>query len=355
MASILYTYAMHKHSIEKLWVRSRTFSLCLALIILLLSCSWSSGSIHPLVLVNSNTMGITRSDFLELNCDLKLPPNAWTQIRELGINKKPCTRRGTRGGQRKRKDGVCSATQPRSLQSTPQRRTSLKTFLWNAQSICNKTNLTCDQILEKNVDIAFISETWLRDGDSVVLGEICPPGFSVLSVPRNTDSRGGGIAAIHRSNLKLQNISETLPEASSFEFALFCTAQVNFLVIYRPPSASYTTFLEEFEESLSCADLLPNRLVVMGDFNFHMDCRSKSEVRSFNSLLTSLNYKQLVQGPTHRLGHTLDLVIVKDTDTIIQSCLMDQTALSDHFMICLDLDLHFVRQIQQKEMHVLRK
>lgn len=86
------------------------------------------------------------------------------------------------------------------------------------------------------MDIAFIFVTWLRDGDSVVLGEICP-GYSVLSVPRDTDSPGGGIAAICRSNLKLQNISETLQEAISFVFALFCTAQVNFLVIHRPPSA----------------------------------------------------------------------------------------------------------------------
>ena len=33
------------------------------------------------------------------------------------------------------------------------------------------------------------------------LGEICP-GYSGLSVPRNTDSPGGGIAAIRRNNLK---------------------------------------------------------------------------------------------------------------------------------------------------------
>ena len=57
-------------------------------------------------------------------------------------------------------------------------------------------------------------------------------------------------------------------------------------------------------------------------------------------LFAHLNYKQLMRGPTNLLGHTLDLVIVKDTDTIIPACRMDQTTLSDHFMICLDLDLH---------------
>ena len=348
-------YSMYNYTIEKLWTYTRALLLCLALVILFYRYSWSSEPIHPLFPVDTHTMGLTRSELLALNCDLKLPHDVWTHIKELGIYRKPATRRGTRGGRRKIKknDGLSSPTgNPRS---DSRRQTTLKACLWNSQSIRNKSDLLCDSVLDNNFDIIFITETWLKEDDRVILGEIRPPGFSVLSLPRKTACRGGGIAAVYDSNLKLKDCSDTLPEASSFELALFRNPQVNFLVIYRPPSGSLpsSTFFEEFEEVLSCADLLPNRLVVMGDFNFHMDCPSKPEVRNFNALLTSLGYKQLVQGPTHRLGHTLDLIIIKDSDTLIKTCFVDQILHSDHSMIKFDLDLK--RPAPSSDIRVLRK
>ncbi|XP_063968256.1 uncharacterized protein LOC135157233 [Lytechinus pictus] len=302
-------------------------------------------------------MGLTRSQILELNCDFKLPCDVWSHIKELGIHRKPITRRGTRAGRRKDKNKAehRSERAAGNHRGNTSRCGSVKACLWNSQSVRNKSVLLCDLIIDNDFDIAFLTETWLQQDDRVILGEICPPGFSVLSVPRKTSCRGGGIAAVYDSNVKLQDCSDALPEVSSFEFALFRNPQVNFLVIYRPPSGSLpsSTFFEEFEEVLSCADLLPNRLVVMGDFNFHMDCPSKPEVRNFNLLLTSLNFKQLVQGSTHRFGHTLDLLIVKDSDTIIQTCFVDQIIHSDHSMITFDLDLK--KPVTSSDVRVLRK
>ena len=49
----------------------------------------------------------------------------------------------------------------------------------------------------------------------------------------------------------------------------------------------------------------------------HMNRPSKYEVKLFNEILTTLEYRQLVNVPTHRLGNTLDLLIVKESDDLV--------------------------------------
>ena len=53
---------------------------------------------------------------------------------------------------------------------------------WNAQSIGNKTVILTDHILEYDVDIMFINETWLAENDSVKIGECTPPGYEFINM-----------------------------------------------------------------------------------------------------------------------------------------------------------------------------
>lgn len=56
---------------------------------------------------------------------------------------------------------------------------------------------------------------------------------------------------------------------------------------------------------------MPNfdSVLILGDFNIHVCCPSKPLVSEFMHLVESFNLTQFVAGPTHKLGHTLDLVL----------------------------------------------
>ncbi len=68
--------------------------------------------------------------------------------------------------------------------------------------------------------------------------------------------------------------------------------------MYRLPGA-YTDFL---------SDILANidKVLIVGDFNIHVDNRNDALGLAFTDLLNSFGVKQNVTGPTHRFNHTLD-------------------------------------------------
>ena len=73
---------------------------------------------------------------------------------------------------------------------------------WNAQSIRNKTAFLVDHILEHDVDIVFITETWILEDDRVVIGELALPGYEYLDFPRGSVNHGGGIGILYKKPLK---------------------------------------------------------------------------------------------------------------------------------------------------------
>ena len=79
-------------------------------------------------------------------------------------------------------------------------------------------------------------------------------------------------------------------------------------VVYRPPKLN-KDFIREFSEFL--ADVVPkyDKLLVCGDFNIHVCCPSNPLALDIKALLNSFGLNQCVEGPTHHLGHTLDLII----------------------------------------------
>ena len=57
-------------------------------------------------------------------------------------------------------------------------------------------------IKDNGVDLFFVTETWLSaQGDEAKTAELAPSGFDVKSFPRQSRSRGGGIATVYKSTL----------------------------------------------------------------------------------------------------------------------------------------------------------
>ena len=68
----------------------------------------------------------------------------------------------------------------------------------------------------------------------------------------------------------------------------------------------------------------------MGDFNYQVDNISSLDTIKFNKILESFNLVHHVNGPTHKKGHTLDLIITRATDELVTSTDIRDAMLSDH-------------------------
>ena len=64
-----------------------------------------------------------------------------------------------------------------------------------------------------------------------------------------------------------------------------------FIVIYRPPGP-YTEFLNEFSDFLSNLVLNWERIVIVGDFNIHVDNDNDSLSKAFAALLDGIGFTQ---------------------------------------------------------------
>ena len=58
---------------------------------------------------------------------------------------------------------------------------------------------------------------------------------------------------------------------------------------------------------------------ISGDLNFHLDNPAELDVRRFSETLADRGMTQLVKSPTHKGGHILDVVIVRETGSIISA------------------------------------
>ncbi|KAK0154922.1 hypothetical protein N1851_002758 [Merluccius polli] len=179
--------------------------------------------------------------------------------------------------------------------------------------------------------------------DYFPLNQTTPTGYTYLDKPR-PEGRGGGIAAIFRNNIKTTTIS--IPPAPSFEHLAFKLSGPSPLVtaiIYRPPRPHPASFLTDFLTKLSA---ISPSVLLLGDFNLHIDNTDSTPAIEFLNLLQCLNFTQHINFPTHSRGHILDLVC--STNLHIQHLSSHNLHISDHLAIILDLDIPIPTPKQQR-------
>ena len=179
-----------------------------------------------------------------------------------------------------------------------------------------------------------MTETWIGAGECSPLVELLPAGCSYFNSPR-TSGRGGGTATVYKNDFKCKQRA-VLSSFSSFEAHLFEVDRsdpVLCAVIYRPPKYN-KDFLNDFSDLL--AEIMPqyDRVLLVGDFNIHVCCPDKPLVKDFLSLIDSFNLVQCVSGPTHELGHTLDLVLCHGLS--VSNLEICSNVLSDHLPVMFE-------------------
>ena len=194
-----------------------------------------------------------------------------------------------------------------------------------------------------------MTETWhsaqgffCAQGDEAKTVELAPSGFDVKSFPRQSWSRGGGIATVYKSTL-----GSNITFKTNFDFThtslevvqASITLQHNtlhFFCLYRPPrnrrnNITDSMFIEQLPDILDYVNNLPGFACLIGDMNIHFDNSLQSLTKQTLTTLSLHNLVQVINKPTHRCGHIIDWVIVRPDDDIHKKSTVTYSLESDHY------------------------
>lgn len=202
----------------------------------------------------------------------------------------------------------------------------------NCRSVVNKDVLVGQVLRDQNIDFAILTETWYSDEKEhqYKTSDLNQNGYKI-SVANRQNRGGGGVALTCRSGVNSRKL--LAGNKPTFEFGLwqlvFKNITINCIGIYRLWSATPTQFVSEFCQFLE--DVIPkySNLLLMGDFNLHINDDSNA-VADFHNCLYALGLLQHVDFPTHIHGQSLDLVITESSNGVDLISCEPGPFLSDH-------------------------
>ena len=219
----------------------------------------------------------------------------------------------------------------------PRNMTSLASI--NVRSLRKRLQNVEQYIYEQDTDIVALTETWLSPDDKYEALELCSQNATIHRSDR--DGVGGGVAIMTKNEYETKRVASRSYE--SFEHVIvsakICGKVIKIACIYRPPCHSPTNFINDFSTFLEDNCLAGDPIILMGDFNIHMDVLTDSFAMKFNETLYAFGMKQHISGATHDKGHTLDLVISRSNDDISIENPRVGDFISDHRAIHCTLNL----------------
>ena len=215
----------------------------------------------------------------------------------------------------------------------------------NIRSI--KGKLTEVQSLDVH-DIVCITETHLDQ--TIGSGEILSSDlYSMYRKDRNI--HGGGVLIAVKKTIPHTScpIGGILEAAGIILTGKLCQP---IIIVYRPPSEN-STYMDDLLSNVSSSITILNlsvqniSMMLLGDFNYpginwktdpptlKPSTHTKSLHQAFIDTALEHNFVQLIKEPTHMLGNTLDLILVKRIT--IETILVLPCSLSDHSPISFEL------------------
>ena len=167
-------------------------------------------------------------------------------------------------------------------------------------------------------------------------------GFDVKSFPRQSRSRGGGIATVYKSTLGSNITFKTNFDFTHTSFEVVqasITLQHNtlhFFCLYRPSpnrrnNLTDSMFTEQLPDRLDYVNNLPRFAYLVGVMNIHFVNPLQSLTKQTLTTPSLYNLVQVINKPTHRCGHIIDRVIVRPEDDIHRKSTVTDSLESDHY------------------------
>ena len=212
-----------------------------------------------------------------------------------------------------------------------QSRTLKKFVVWNVQSLNqNKCNVLLDYLLEKDIHIASLTETWFLDENNYQTGKLCNGGnYFVCNRPRVTDTWGGGVCVLMKNKFKpvrQKNCFHTSFESVSLLSSIsgMPSQKLKIVTIYRRESVKFSVFVTEFSSFVQSLALSKYPFIIAGDFNIHMNDTEHSYTRRFTKLCNeqNLSLNNVPQTKTHKDGNTIDFIVcdAKADSLVVEYC-----------------------------------
>ena len=95
----------------------------------------------------------------------------------------------------------------------------------------------------------------------------------------------------------------------------------------------YVRVLSEFSDFIATLVIISGKILIVGDFDIHMDNENNSLTIAFPSLIDFILFSQHVNAPTHCHNHSIDLLLTYGLKIYHHIVLPQNTALSDHLII----------------------
>ena len=125
----------------------------------------------------------------------------------------------------------------------------------NAQSIKNKDQLIVDYLLNEYIDVAIITETWLKDADDMWLQgcELNKNGYKI-SCSNRKNRQVGGVALVYKDSVTIKMPKKD--QSVTFEKAMwhirYPGVELAVSAIYHPPySETYQVTNNQFVDEFS--------------------------------------------------------------------------------------------------------
>ena len=223
----------------------------------------------------------------------------------------------------------------------------------NCHSIVNKTSEFKVELTDHKLDICALTETWIREGDVTTAIQLCPEGYSAVSIPREARI-GGGIAIVYRLDITLK--SKSVYNYQSMECTDFLLAfqnmSVNLCVIYRPPDTCAAAFCDDLTDYCERNITSSGRMIIVSDVNIHTNKELHPDAFLFRETLGGLGLKNHVDFVTHCLGNSLDVVMTFQDDPIVNTVVQGEL-FSDHhwvfFNISRRISSHQVEEVTYRK------
>ena len=219
----------------------------------------------------------------------------------------------------------------------------LKFCTLNARSLNNKAAEFVDYVCNRKPDLVAITETWFTDDESASTVLCTPEGYKLLIVCPCLGRLGGGTGVLFRNSITKVAAAE-LQSFEYSEWSIRVGTQRLKLIIYRPlysvnHPVSTTVFFTEFSSFIESAVLCTDHLLISGDFNIHANIYDDADAAKLQDLLESVGLVQHVRCPTHIGGHTLDLIITRQSDKLIETTPIADYLFSDHSPVLCQLQV----------------
>ena len=215
----------------------------------------------------------------------------------------------------------------------------------NVRSMRNKTEEIQEVLLTNSLQLVLLTETWLSPEDDVSWinsqnYNMC--GYKIDCVSRG--SRGGGVALVTQQDISVHKLD--CQTDLFYEYGLWRLEAygktITVMGVYRPPQGSANAlpnsiFVDRFLDKLEDIIAAHRNLIILGDFNIHLDDLNDQDAVFFSEAMSSLGFNQNIKVATHTSGHTIDLIFTERGLDVDNTRVLD--FISDHRWVMTDVQM----------------